>query len=557
MKKISLLFVAAIFILASCSKKDKTGLLVPKDAGVVVHINTASLTGKLSWDEISKSEWFKEVYSQAMKEDTMAAALFNDPEKSGVDTKGGFVFFTKNEGRGGYAVFEGKIKDAAAFETLNRKYAKEKAPEKDGEFTVAAIENDQLVAWNAEHFAYIFNYNSPRTYVGGYRSSRFSTDSLRILVKDVLKLSGDKLLGTDDRFAELVNNNADIHFWMNTSEYYETGEGMMGVLSMMRMNVLLEKNVAATSINFENGKIVADSKQYYGDEVTNLLKKYKADGVDAATVNKLPANSIAALAMNYPPEGLKAFLKLIGADGISNGFLKKNNYSIDEFIKANKGTMLFALTGVDEKEVTDTFSIDESDKTSTYTHTRTNPQFLFANAVNDKPSFEKLMNILDADAGGMAKNEIPGLQYKLQDNWFVAGNVMSDIDGFYKGGNKVAFADKVSGHTAGGFADLQKIFDLGLAKNKDSIEQKSIQLAKQTWKDAWFNGGDFKDGSMQSHFEITMMDANTNSLKQLNKFADEMYAINKNKMRNFDEENVRTDSIPPVQIDTVVAPKVK
>ena len=51
MKRVSLLLTlsSSVLLLAvSCKKGDKTGLLVPEDAGVVVHINSASLSSKLS-----------------------------------------------------------------------------------------------------------------------------------------------------------------------------------------------------------------------------------------------------------------------------------------------------------------------------------------------------------------------------------------------------------------------------------------------------------------------------------------------------------------------------
>ena len=51
-----------------------------------------------------------------------------------------------------------------------------------------------------------------------------------------------------------------------------------------------------------------------------------------------------AMALNYPPEGLKALLTLFGVDGLVNNFMQEADFSVDEFIKANDGNLFFALS---------------------------------------------------------------------------------------------------------------------------------------------------------------------------------------------------------------------
>lgn len=52
--------VAFASVMISSCNQGTTGLPIPKDATVVVHINAASLTKKLSWKEIQATDWFKE-----------------------------------------------------------------------------------------------------------------------------------------------------------------------------------------------------------------------------------------------------------------------------------------------------------------------------------------------------------------------------------------------------------------------------------------------------------------------------------------------------------------
>src|SRR4030095_9078303 len=106
-----------------------------------------------------------------------------------------------------------------------------------------------------------------------------------------------------------------------------------------------EGNVSATSLNFEDGKIAMKTKQYYGEEMQKLLSRYPARPLSADVINRLPSqNVVGMIALNYPPEGLKEFLKVTGLDGMANGFLGRIGYSIDEFVKANKGELLLAVS---------------------------------------------------------------------------------------------------------------------------------------------------------------------------------------------------------------------
>lgn len=103
------LFAACILLLASCKNVNKSDLLIPKDAALVFHVNSSSLSSKLSWEEIKKTNWFKDAYKEA-SEDSFAQKLLDNPDASGIDTKSDFVFFIKKRGRGGFSVFEGSIK---------------------------------------------------------------------------------------------------------------------------------------------------------------------------------------------------------------------------------------------------------------------------------------------------------------------------------------------------------------------------------------------------------------------------------------------------------------
>ena len=92
-----LLIMATITGVVSCSRSDKGGIAVPIDATMVVHINTPSITSKVSWQEIKQNDWFKDLYNDNGT-DSLAKKIMDDPANSGVDIKADMVFFMKQQG---------------------------------------------------------------------------------------------------------------------------------------------------------------------------------------------------------------------------------------------------------------------------------------------------------------------------------------------------------------------------------------------------------------------------------------------------------------------------
>ena len=67
----------------------------------------------------------------------------------------------------------------------------------------------------------------------------------------------------------------------------------------------------------------------------------------------------------------------------------------------------------------------------------------------------------------------------------------------------------------------------------DSLTLAGFDASLKMWDNLTMKGGQFKDGGITQHWEINLMDKNTNSLKQLNKYAASMGLIAEaNKKKN-------------------------
>lgn len=551
--RLTLFFLSAatLLLVVSCKRGGKSGLLVPKDAGIVFHINGASLSSKLSWAEISQTKWFED----ALKEkdaNPIALSVLKNPESSGVDIKGDIVLFMKKQGRGGLIVVEGGIKDASAFETFVKQVNKDGAVVKDGDYSHMEVKNEGLVTWNKNMF--VIQNNAPMpdmsqafNRTSSYDSYKFPLDSLKVFAKNALNLKSDDNLDTDSRFASLLKDNGDMHIWVNSGAMY--GNTFGGIMSMMRISALIEGNISAAALNFDDGKISVKGKQYYGDEMAKLVSKYQPKSVSADVYNRIPSqNIVGVMGYNYPPEGLKEFLKVIGVDGVVNGYLGKAGYSIDEFVKANKGDMVVAFYDFDIKTEERTIDIPGQEPIK---HSSSKPDFklLFATSVNDKAAFDKLVTVaaeqLKGDLG-----KLPEISYKLDNNWFVASNSAEGVDQFLAGkSGKNPVADKIGGYPCGFYLDLQKILRTAEKAVTDSSGKQGISTSYNMWQDVIATGGEYKDKGSTFNFEINLVDKKTNSLKQLNSYFDALYKIDKARRDkwNMDDE-VRVDTVAPAPV---------
>ena len=350
MKRLSFVLFMALsgtMLIQSCKQGDKSNTPVPKDAVLVMHINNTSLATKLSWQEIKATNWFKEAYADAP--DSLLRKLMDDPDNSGMDTKADMMMFLKRAGQGGYLAFEGTLKDAAAFEAFNKKVTDGGTTAKDGDASYIVIKKQGLAYWKGTRFVYIMDVpiGAMKGMMGGndFMSEpyKLSTDSLRQFAKETFEISGKNSLNSDDRFSALLKEAGDVHFWINNEEYLS----VMGAdaISALKVADLVKGNVSASTLNFDNGKITVNSKSYLNKQMMDIYKKYPPKKISADVINRIPSeNVVGVLAINYAPEGLKEIIKFTGLDGIANGFLEKANYSIDEFVKANKGDLVLAFS---------------------------------------------------------------------------------------------------------------------------------------------------------------------------------------------------------------------
>ena len=211
-------------------------------------------------------------------------------------------------------------------------------------------------------------------------------------------------------------------------------------------------------------------------------------------------------------------------------------FNLDDFSKAGNGDWLLAFSD---------FNLNEDSM-------KMNPaglNYIFSFGIGDKPSLQKIITAAEKTASQMGKDSV--VNYVMNDKLFALSNEKSFATQYLNGNNtQFDFSDKISGHPVGFYFDIHKILtSFSNLKRHTDERREMLNQSLNTWNNVIGSGGEFKDGGFTFHAEVNLINKDTNSLKQLNKYFDKMYTIQETKK---DSSTARLDSLlVPPPIDTV------
>ena len=541
------------FLISSCSKINSEGRHIPATVNVAVQVNLKSLSSKLPWSEIKKHSLFTNAYNT---DSAWIKNFIDSPAVSGIDTDKGIFFFVQSEKNGGYIAIEGSIKDETLFKTFcSRVAGNAEIKEVDGIQYINRFPD--CIGWNNNQFIYVTD--APQMQRMDELNRRMQQDSIDIsnhtprdilsTCKNLFELDAKKSLAANDKFSALLKEEGDLHMWANTEIFYKDIKPA-GVLSLINLEKFYKESITTAVVNFNNGSIKINARSYSNAALTDVFEKFAGGKVSEEMLKKIPGNDVvAAIAVNFKPEALLEIAKAINLDGIINTYSPTLGFTTNDFIKANKGDIVFGIS--DFKMVTD--NDPESGATMPFTMYKPSFNAVFAAAVADKSSFDKLSNT-GAKAASMFLNteEFPVFT-SYNNNYFVLGNSKETADAFNNSpaGNNRDFISKISGSPVGGYVNLQA-FIKGMSE-PDSSKRVVLNASLQLWDNILLKGGDFENASLNYTLEINMIDKNTNSLVQLNNYAATIAGVLE-QQRKKEMEDMRTlqDAFPG---DTI--PKTK
>ena len=540
-----LLIVAIVVLFASCSKTNKEGKLISNNATMVLHINGKSLSNKLPWNEVKINSFFKVINNDSSLSTKMKLIL-NNPDSTGIDVSNDLLFFTQKDSTESYIAFEGTIKNENLFKSFNNQFI-ENGVSSEVNGVKFISKPPYCVGFTKDKFVYVFD--APQMANSDALLKRMEQDSIvtptltttdvSAACKAIFALKEGSSLAKDEKFSKLLKEDGDIHFWINI-ELLSQGISTNKMMAMVNVDKFYKGNIMTATTNFENGKIKIATKNYMGDDLASIYKKYSGGKVSEDMMKRIPGKDIIGLmAINFKPEVIREILKMMNLDGLANMGLTQLGFTMDDFIKANKGDILFGISDITFK--TDSLQKNLPDEHSMGSmHREPKFNFIFAASVNDKDAFNKIINagkkLSTKQMGDSTK--LP-FAYNYNGTYFTLANNKENADKFVTGsGNNFDFINKINGEAIGGYLNIQllmKAFETEMAK--DSSGKKLYDASIKIWDNAILKGGNIKDGAITQDVEINLMDKTTNSLKQLNQYAGIFSEVMQE--RNEKEKNIK------------------
>jgi hypothetical protein len=288
---------------------------------------------------------------------------------------------------------------------------------------------------------------------------------------------------------------------------------MPAALGMFNKNFMRSGDYTSAVINFENGKVVAQTKRYVSSSLDSIYKKYPPRNINTELLKKLPAGHAIFLgSFNFSPEMFNEIFTKVGATKYIDS-VSKQKIKMEDIVSAIKGDVTLAGMKVYE------FSEDDS-----VTQALNGMQVFVTGHINDKEKFKNLVALLQKKNDDTAQYK-PKKKMKpsilSNDSIFVLSISPIAAQKFLESSTKneevEALISPYSEHSSAFVLDLKTIFDIAMqatSKGKSQEESKQAAEALGLFDKLIAFGGEYNNKASLSTIELTLTNKDENGLKQ-------------------------------------------
>jgi hypothetical protein len=561
--RFSLLLLVVMAIFSCKNSAPKQTRFIPKEAVIVATVNSKSLQDKLVKSQATLENFFKTLTGNSDTAIEKGKKEWEELKNSGIDMEENIYLSVVQKGGGAmsmeqessvFAAYAG-LKDASKFEAYIKKKDATAQVTKDKDFSYV-VKEDNMVAWGKDVVVFMTIEQPPLPPRFDSGENTFHIKPVKVNVREQIQaemtayfnLKEDESMASIAEFRDLSTQKADGSLWMSHS----SSSNMLPV-PLPKATELTENSYTAATVNFEDGKIVMDSKTYSSKAMSEILEKHKGSSVDLDLVKNFPSNNVNAFFVaSFNPEFVNGVVQFLEVGGFVDGFLTRtmgSTYKLQDVLKAIKGDVAFVVSDMNFN----TFPRNESSKPGSpaQAFNMNGTKILLNMPVGDKTQLNKLFDKLVEQqmvvkVGGEYRlsSELSKMGYHLSvddKNLMVASDSMlvnQYRSGAIKSGIDQNLLDGFKGKSAVGFVDLEKIFN---SLPPDSSNRETLNIAKSTFKNIRGYTENFNGKHIEGHMEINMKDDKENSLTSLLKFmAVSGSSMQKNRMKA--PQNVIIDS---------------
>lgn len=532
--RLGLLLLISTAFITSCKKSvPKQTRYIPKNAVFVATINTKSLKKKLEKNQATIENIIKNISGDTtVNKDKQE---FEDLKSAGIDLDENFYVAVVNKGSGmamgkGTIVTSviGSLKDADKLQAYIKKKQPEAEVRKEKDYSYTTVHGDKMVAWGKDvvimmSYEKSFSANDMEydSTTGSYnlRSPGNATTDMKAEIESDFNLKEDQSVAAIPEFRDLMQEKCDASMWVNSSASMQDLP-----LPLPKLKELLSNSFTAAKVDFEDGKIVFNSKSYYSKQLRDILKKYSGPTADLGLVENYPSDNINGFGVfAFNPELINELVKYLEVGGMVDAYLTKmmgSNYTLQDALKAIKGDFAVVVSDFAMKNGSDTTNQIRPGSIP-------NLKMIVNIPVGDKAQMNRLMDKLvemqmlvkTSNGYSLTPNlQRTGYQLTVDDkNVFIASN--ENLLKLYKAKSKKADLNKdvlndFKGKSGVAYVNIESILN-GINPSADIQGSNVLAKAKETFKEIEGYTDNFNGKYVEGHGELRFKNEKENSLTSL------------------------------------------
>lgn len=544
-----------VVLVTSCSKKTpKQTQYIPKDAGAVFSINPKRLFDKLNNNHVNVDSIMK----SATAGDTTMRWTMDDIKNSGIDMESDVYMFVQQagsimSGQSSVIGFVGAMRSTSDFEAFLKKKMGTLQIQKANDYSYANLKNGFVAGWNSDA-ALIVDATSMNMANGETSGANFGASQKALTTYFTQK--DDASIASVEGFKDASKERADMLLFTSSNSALAT----VPMLGMSKASDLLKDLYSVSTINFEDGKLVMDSKAYTNKMLADTLKNYAGPKVDMDMVDHYPGPVNGFAVFSFNPKLITAILNIAGATATANQSLQQLGFTVDDVVSAFKGdfAVIFSNVGMVEKTSPEYPGMKFKQPTA---------KLLVNAAIGNKAAYDKIVAALAAkdimvQQNGqyilkeMAEGKADGFVMNADGKNLIVASDDTLLRQYKAGTGKVTLpqgvADKVKGNAVAFYADIASILN---AIPPDTTDQTMMNSARQTFKDAILSSENISGNTIKGHMEVRFVNEKENSLATLTRYFGTLASAMEN-MKEAGGINEGTLTAPePEDTDSAAEPK--
>jgi hypothetical protein len=402
--------IAFCLLLASCSGAPEHLNVIPDNASMVYNVQFTELAAKGRIDKLMESQMMKDIMEEVDRESTDMSEdmrdFFTNPFNLGLDfTESPYAFMAKEEGSNFFGVTM-NLSSQEKFKTFLDKMAAEARVELD-----TREEGEITFYESTEGFGMVPTIGIKNDValivmpIPDYYSESEPASGAEIITDCFALAEGSRIVSTPE-FKQFVDDQGDINFWMNQGAYLDmTGAMMFMPPELKEITDLIDDNVVAYHMSFEDGEVEVKMRNHMTGEMKNIVEQiYNDGGVDGDLLKYLPEETMACVSASINPEGFDSVLDLFrdmpDYERAESEIDRETGFKIRELLSIVGGDVVASFQGIEmmEVEVIDYNQPNWWDDPQYIMEDQPMPVFTVAVSVGDAEVLDKVMGLIPEGA---------------------------------------------------------------------------------------------------------------------------------------------------------------